>query len=279
MKRPRSADPAEAAGALLTLFAPGNYTGDPYSLPGENQLRMMDTVWGRGNPSASEDTFLQSMHLYGMTGVSAGRSLENALSANRFSIACGKADPALVAARGMLALMLHRHIHKFIVLVRGAGERESAALSLSAYLDQSARSLGLSPDLTVYAGGESDMTGEGIKFTLQQLRRYVCDPTPQILLMNREYCNRPENLLLRPDVLLDGHTPLSMLTPAHPVIVTLSSAAGEVRSLLERASVFDPLCTLSFTESPDASGTTVPVYAPGMKQTGIGEIETEQITL
>ena len=81
MKRPRSADPAEAAGALLTLFAPGNYTGDPYSLPGENQLRMMDTVWGRGNPSASEDTFLQSMHLYGMTGVSAGRSLENALSA------------------------------------------------------------------------------------------------------------------------------------------------------------------------------------------------------
>jgi len=71
----------------------------------------------------------------------------------------------------------------------------------------------------------------------------------------------------------------SMLTPAHPVIITLSSAAREVRSLLERASVFDPLCTLSFTESPDASGTTVPVYAPGMKQTGIGEIETEQITL
>ena len=203
--RPRSADPVSAVRALLALFGPGNYTGEPFAIPGENQLRMTDTMWACGN-SAAEDAFGEAMHLYGMTGSTARKALDTALAAGHFSLSCGKADPAYLAARGMLSLMLHRHVNRFLVLVRGAAERESIALSLSAYLEQSARALGsgIRPDVTVYANGESDMTGEGTKLGLLQLRRFVCDPTPQILLMNREYFNRPENLLLRPDVLLDG---------------------------------------------------------------------------
>ncbi|MBR4961504.1 MAG: hypothetical protein IKY52_11460 [Clostridia bacterium] len=279
MRRPRSADPAEAAGALLTLFQPGNYMGEPYSLPGENQLRMTDTVWGRGNGTPDEAAFSQSMHLYGMTGIAARSSLEDALAAHRFSVVCGRTDPIFLAARGMLALMLHRHITRFIVLVRGAAEREGTAQSLSAYLEQSASGFGLSPLLTVYADGESDMTVEGSKFTLLQLRRYVCDTSPQILLMNREYCNRPENLLLRPDVLLDGQTPLSIVSAAHPVIITITETAGEIRSLLRCGALFDPLCTLSFTESADISGFTLPIYTPGMHQESRKDPEMEQITL
>ena len=103
--------------------------------------------------------------------------------------------------------------------------------------------------MAVYANGESDMTGEGTKLGLLQLRRFVCDHMPQILLMNREYFNRPENLLLRPDVLLDGHTPLSILTSARPVVVTISESARDVRTLLEKSGIFAPLCSLSFTES------------------------------
>jgi hypothetical protein len=279
MKRPRSADPAEAAGALLTLFQPGNYMGEPYSLPGENQLRMTDTVWGRGNCAPDETLFSQSMYLYSMTGIAARSSAEEAMTTRRFSVVCGRTDPVFLAARGMLALMLHRHITRFIVLVRGSAERESIAQSLSAYLEQSAGGFGLSPLLTIYADGESDMTVEGSKFTLLQLRRYVCDTAPQILLMNREYCNRPENLLLRPDVLLDGQTPLSILTAAHPVVITISETAGEIRSLLRCASLFDPLCTLSCTEAADTTGLTLPVYTPGMHQETEKDPEMEQITL
>lgn len=279
--RYRSADPAGAAGALLTLFRPGNYMGEPFSIPGENQLRMTDTMWGRGNGFPVDDPFAEAMHLYGMTGIAARGNPEAALAANRFSVICGRADPVFIAARGILSLMVHRHVTRFIVLVRGAAERESIAMSLSAYLEQSVRGLtgGAAPEMTVYANGESDMTGEGTKRSLLQLRRYICDPAPQILLMNREYCNRPENLLLRPDVLLDGHTPLSMLTPARPVAVTISETSGEVRTLLDRSGIFDPLCTLSFFAEPDRSGITIPVYAPGMKQEGAEEIEMEQITL
>jgi len=278
--RPRSADPVSAVRALLALFGPGNYTGEPFAIPGENQLRMTDTMWACGN-GAAENAFHEAMHLYGMTGSTARESLDTALAAGHFSIACGKADPAYLAARGMLSLMLHRHVNRFLVLVRGAAERESIALSLSAYLEQSARALGsgIRPDVTVYANGESDMTGEGTKLGLLQLRRFVCDPAPQILLMNREYCNRPENLLLRPDVLLDGHTPLSILTSARPVVVTISESAGEVRSLLEKSDIFAPLCSLSFTATIDTTGTTVPVYAPGMKAAEAESVAMEQITI
>ena len=278
--RPRSADPVSAVRTLLALFAPGNYTGEPFSVPGENQLRMTDTMWACGN-RAPENAFREAMHLYGMTGAHAREMLDAALAERRFSVACGKADPVYLAARGMLSLMLHRHVNRFLVLVRGAAERESMALSLSAYLEQSARGLGggLRPEVTVYANGESDMTGEGTKLGLLQLRRFVCDPSPQILLMNREYFNRPENLLLRPDVLLDGHTPLSILTPAEPVVITMSESAREVRTLLEKSSLFAPLCSLSFTESVDTTGTTVPVYAPGMKAEEGESMEMEQITI
>ena len=278
--RPRSADPVSAVRALLALFGPGNYTGEPFAIPGENQLRMTDTMWACGN-GAAEDAFREAMHLYGMTGAAAREPLGTALAAGHFSVACGKADPAYLAARGMLSLMLHRHVNRFLVLVRGAAERESIALSLSAYLEQSARALGsgIRPDVTVYANGESDMTGEGTKLGLLQLRRFVCDPAPQILLMNREYFNRPENLLLRPDVLLDGHTPLSILINARPVVVTISESAGEVRSLLEKSDIFAPLCSLSFTETIDTTGTTVPVYAPGMKASETESVAMEQITI
>lgn len=278
--RPRSADPASAVRALLALFGPGNYTGEPFAIPGENQLRMTDTMWACGN-GAAENAFHEAMHLYGMTGSTARGSLDTALAAGHFSIACGKADPAYLAARGMLSLMLHRHVNRFLVLVRGAAERESIALSLSAYLEQSARALGsgIRPDVAVYANGESDMTGEGTKLGLLQLRRFVCDPSPQILLMNREYFNRPENLLLRPDVLLDGHTPMSILTSARPVVVTISESARDVRSLLWKSDIFAPLCILSFTESIDTTGTTVPVYAPGMKAEEGESVEMEQITI
>ena len=276
--RTRSADPAAAAGALLTLFRPGRYTGEPFSIPGENQLRMTDAIWGSGN-STPADPFAEAMHLCGMTGLSVRKPLEDALADRHFSLTCGKADPMFIAARGMLALMLHRQINRFIVLVRGSAERESASMSLSAYLEQSVRGLSISPTLSVYAGGESDMTGEGIRYTLLQLRQYVCDPSPRILIMNREYCNRPKNLLLRPDVLLDHQTPASLLAAARPVVITISENAAEVRSLLQLSGLFCPLCTLSFTEDADTSGLTVPFYAPGMRQSGIPAEETEQITL
>ena len=278
--RPRSADPVSAVRALLALFGPGNYTGEPFAIPGENQLRMTDTMWACGN-GAAEDAFREAMHLYGMTGAAAREPLGTALAAGHFSVACGKADPAYLAARGMLSLMLHRHVNRFLVLVRGAAERESVALSLSAYLEQSARALGsgIRPDVAVYANGERDMTGEGTKLGLLQLRRFVCDPSPQILLMNREYFNRPETLLLRPDVLLDSHTPLSILTSARPVVVTVSESAREVRSLLWKSDIFAPLCSLSFTESIDTTGTTVPVYAPGRTAEEGDRVEMEQITI
>ncbi len=315
--RVRSAEPGEMMGALLRLFRAGSYRGEPFPIPGENQLSMTDSMWGWGNVSGSaadrirqssafvgalsdtteadpkpggrhcrlEDAYFgEAAHLCEMAGPAGMLAPEKAMAARRFSLACGRGDPVYLAGRAMLTLILHRQVERFLVLVRGAAEREAVALSLSAYLDQAIRELPRelpchSTAVTVYANGESDMTGEGRTLGMLQLRRFVCDEGPQILLMNREYCNRPENLLLRPDMLLDGQTPLSMLTPAHPVVVTMSETARDVASLLERSEIFAPLCTLSFTEELDGDGVTVPVYSPGMHQSKPWDMEPEQIML
>ncbi len=295
--RPRSAEPTEMMGALLTLFQPGCYKGEPFPVPGENQLRMTDSICGWGNVRGSaadtveqmEDAyFTEAAALFGMAAPVGTMLPEEAMAKRHFSLACGRADPVYMAGRAILTLILQRQVNRFLVLVRGAAEREAVALSLSAYVEQSVRVLpgDLPRELpchdaavTVYVSGESDMTREGRNLGMLQLRHFVCSPSPQILLMNREYCNRPENLLLRPDVLLDGLPPISMLTAAHPVVITISETAGDVASLLERSDIFDPLCTLSFTEETDGSGITVPVYTPGMHRSKPWDTEPEQLTL
>ncbi len=291
--RVRSAEPGEMMGALLRLFRAGSYRGEMFPIPGENQLRLTDSMWGWGNVSGSaadtlghlEDAYFgEAAHLCEKAGPVGIMVPEKAMAARRFSMACGRGDPVYLAGRAMLTLILHRQVGRFLVLVRGAAEREAVALSLSAYLDQAIRELPRElpcqgTAVTVYANGESDMTGEGRTLGMLQLRRFVCDEGPQILLMNREYCNRPENLLLRPDMLLDGQTPLSMITPAHPVVITVSETARDVASLLERSEIFAPLCTLSFTEEVDGDGVTVPVYSPGMHQSKPWDMESEQIML
>ncbi len=295
--RVRSADPVEMMGALLTLFQPGNYRGEPFPIPGENQLRMTDTMWGWGNVRGSaadtmedpvfersEALFTEAARLYATAGPVGTVAPEKPMATRRFSLVCGRGDPVYLAGRAMLTLILHRQVNRFLVLVRGAAEREALSLSLSAYLDQAIRELPRElpchgAAVTVYANGESDMTGEGRTVGMLQLRRFVCDEGPQILLMNREYCNRPENLLLRPDMLLDGETPLSMITSAHPVVITVSAEARDVASLLDRSEIFAPLCTLSFTETLDTEGITVPVYTPGMHRNKNWDTEPEQLTL
>jgi len=295
--KPRSqkaADPARAAEALLTLFsADQTWIGRPYTVPGEAQLRFSDSMWGCGNAAAGENTFENAMSLYAGTDCREQRCrpVEDALANRRFSVACGAVDPCWMAARSIVTLAMQRQVRKFVVLVRGATEREMLSRTLAAYTEQAGREFGFrdgnadgylqgdGPEVTMYAGGGRDMSGEGMRLCLRQLRRFVTDPTPQVLLMNREYFTRPANLLTRPSADLEGTVPMSMLTPGSPVIVTVSEDAASVRTLLQRAAVFAPLCSLSFTVKTDRSGTTVPVYTPGGQSTSSAGMTMAQISI
>lgn len=264
MKKKRYSGEAEGTGTLLTLFDAGSYRGETFPFPGESQLDMMAML------SATSDATLASGNLYcdfpfalslqEKTGIAVRRDLEEAVENRWFSLVCGKTDPVAVAAKSMLMLMQYRQVHRFLVLVRGMAEREDMALSLSVYLRSYAGLMPQKPSLLVYNPPENDIAEEGLSL----LRRYVCDPAPQILLMNREYYNRPENLLLKPLRQLEDQPPITLLQMAHPVVITASETAEELRMLLQSSTVFEPLCTLSFVEKPDTTGTTVPIYVPGM---------------
>lgn len=196
------------------------------------------------------DDFPSAVELFEKTGMQVRHSLDKAQEKHWFSLVCGRTDPVYLATRGMLTLMLHRQVERFLVVVRGTAEREAAAQALTAYVEK-------------YAGRRERQL-QVVSYTdTTELRRYVSDPTPQILLMNREYFMRPENLLLRSDERYHGQTPLSILQNAHPVVVTCSDTVKELRTLLEGAMRVQPLCILSFAAIADDTGMTMPIYVPG----------------
>ncbi len=265
MKKKLHLTEAEIAETLLALFDADTYRGAPFSLPGESQIGLMDLPLSAptayGNLSCTLPTALSLQQRTGIVpkGSAAKRAWDNAIENRWFSLVCGKTDPVAAAAKAMLTLMQQKQIHRFVVLVRGMVERDATSLSLPVYLDRIPLPTG-KPTVQVFSPEESDRAEEG----LSMLRRYVCEPMPQILLMNREYYNRPGNLLLRPMRQLDGLSPVTLLQMAHPVVITIGETADALCSLLRSSTLLQPLCALSFVTSPDTTGTTLPICKPGM---------------
>ncbi len=265
MKKNRHLREAEIAETLLALFDADSYRGAPFPLPGESQIGLLELLSSAptayGNLSCALPSALTLQQRTGIVpqGSAAKRAWDNAKENQWFSFVCGKTDPVAAAAKAMLTLMQQKQIHRFVVLVRGMAERDAASLSLPVYLER----VQLRPTVQVFSPEEGDRAEEG----LSMLRRYVCEPTPQILLMNREYYNRPGNLLLRPMRQLDGLSPITLLQMAHPVVITIGETADALRSLLQSSTLLQPLCALSFVTSPDTTGTTLPICKPGMLST------------
>jgi len=298
----RKADSTQAATALLTLFgtcentvAGESYAGLPYTVPGDIQLRMTDTLQAIGNRLPCAQAFGEALHLYQAVEAWHGgthKDVQNALTCNRFSFACGSEDPCYLAVQCILNLILRRDVKKFIIPVRGTAEKEAISRTLCAYVEQVSREMGYStasafqtdgqwrnaaPDVIVYGSGGSEMTKEKSYLALEQLRRFVSASTPQILLINREFFIRPSNLLRRPCPQFDDDIPLQYMQAGRPVLITVSQNGRGVARLLEKAAVLSPLCSLSFTVETDFSGVTVPVYTPGCTVRGEMQGEMEQI--
>lgn len=255
MKKKQHLTKTEITEALLTLFEAASYRGASFPLPGESQIDLFQAApTAYGNLSCSFPAALSLQQKTGIVpqGSAAKREWDNAIENRWYSIVCGKTDPIAVAAKAMLTLMRQKQIHRFVVLVRGMAERDAAAFSLPAYLE--------STHTMVFSPEEGDRAEDG----LSMLRQYVCEPTPQVLLMNREYYNRPGNLLLRPMRQLNELAPITLLQMAHPVVITIGETADALRSLLQSSTLLQPLCVLSFVTSPDTTGTTLPICAPGM---------------
>lgn len=261
---------AETADAIvrtaLTLFGgdlfydpayPGSlsFTGQPYPIPGTEQLRLTGAETGIGNALPDPDAFSADTRLW--SACHPGQQMpERAKDARLYSFACRPCDRVYAAVQVLFALYIQRDVRKFIVAARNIVEREQIRQAMEVYTTHFAEQYRrMAPVIRVYDSADRD-----------GLRNYVCGEGIQILLINRENFDRDANLLRRPSAYFSGQTPLSLLAPARPVVITLSADAGPLLRFFAHTALFTPLCTLAFTETPDESGITFPLYT-GVPQT------------
>ena len=247
---------AETADAIvrtaLTLFGgdgtgEGFYRGEPYEIPGDDQLRLTGTEMGYGNRLPTQGAFSTDTALYCPVGNAVP---ESAREKRIYSFACSPCDRIYAAVQVIFALHLRRGVRKCVVAVRSLVEREQVRQAMEVYTAHFAEQYRLAtPVIRVYDSADRD-----------GLRGYLTAEGIGILLINRENFDRDANLLRRQSAEFSGRTPLSLLRRAHPLVVTLTNAGKPLERLLTHTAQFAPLCTLAFTEKPDRTGATYPVY-------------------
>ena len=265
---------ARAVSAALMLFggsAEGSvsFAGIPYPTADSMQLRIDGEEMGYGNCAPTPELFADAVMLH--RSAAPGQPMpEEALTAGRFSFACGRGDLVAVVLQVIFALMTKRDVKKYIITVKNAAERESIRHSLTALSAYFANAYGVdAPAITVY---NSDYR--------EDIRRFVCSDAGHILLINRENFDKEINLFRRPYGPFSDNSPLSLLSAGYPVVITISGDASELVRLMEHLPRFNPLCTLSFLNKPDDTGITVPVFRHGSKSaTVVSEEEDNPMQL
>ena len=249
---------AETADAIvrtaLTLFSGDgtgesgvcSFRGEPYELPGDDQLRLTGADTGCGNRMPDAGAFSADEALRRPVGDGLPVT---AREEHIYSFACFPCDRIYAAVQVIFALHLRRGVRKFIVAVRSLVEREQVRQAMDVYTAHFAEQYRLAPPvIRVYDSADR----EG-------LRGYLTAEGIGILLINRENFDRDANLLRRQSMEFSDRTPLSLIQKARPVVVTLTNAGKPLSRLLNHTRQFAPLCTLAFMEKSDTSGTTFPI--------------------
>ncbi|MBE6568895.1 MAG: hypothetical protein E7658_01585 [Ruminococcaceae bacterium] len=248
-----------AVAAALALFGGSqesavSFAGIPYPTADSGQLRIDGEELGYGNCAPRPELFAAAEML--CRAACPDRDVpEEALSAGRFSFACGRGDLVATALQVIFALITKRDVRKYIITVKNAAERESIRHSLTALSAYFADVYGVeAPAITVY---NSDFR--------EDIRRFAASDSGHILLINRENFDKEINLFRRPYGPFSDISPLSLLSAGYPVVITIAHDSTELGRLTEHLPLFNPLCTLCFFANPDESGNTVPVFRYGSK--------------
>ena len=240
---PKAKHKVSVSDALAFIFQWGYFGRSEYVIPTETQLTIeaADAAFGNTDGFDNETYYTGMKDLPCFDGTS-DEEIRETLSHRYFHIPCGKTDIPLTALESIYELRQKFGIRKFLLLTSDATERELLSRTISVMQDHfSDKYYGLKLNLMLY---DSDNP--------KQLRSYALSDDIQLLVVNKEYFIRSNNRLKRPCSRLDGLSPAAMLRPARCVAITISDTLKEVRTVLRHASVFDPLCTISFTKT-DAS--------------------------
>lgn len=224
------------------IFQSGYFGRSEYTIPRETQLSIEEPEAAFGNTDGfdNEAYFLRMGALPCFDGMDKS-VVREILSRHAFHVACGKSDVTLAALESVYELRHKYGIRKFILMASGAAERERLSRTMSVMRDYfSDKYYGLTLDILTYDSND-----------LRQLRTFALSDNIQLLIVNKEYFIRSNNLIKRASPQLEGLSPLSMIRPARCVALTIAENIGEITVILKHSQVFDPMCTISFTEKAD----------------------------
>lgn len=236
--------------AVSYIFHTGYFGRSEYAVPYEMQLSIGEPESAFGNRDGFNDENYY-MNL-GMLPCFAGmdeHTVRDILSRRRFQIACGKLDVSLAALESVYALRQKYGIRKFLMLTYDAAERERLTRTFSVMRDYfSDKYYGLNLDITTY---DSE--------NLRALRGFALSDNIQLLIVNKEFFIRSNNIMLRPVSSLEGTSPISIIRPARCVALTISEKISDAAAILRHTDIFDPLCTISFTASDESVSDVIPI--------------------
>jgi len=251
--------------ALACIFGQGYFGRSEYSVPGEVQLSIEESEFAFGNTDclADENYYARMSALPCFRGKDA-ETVRSVLDKRQFRIVCGKTDVTLEALEAVYELRQKYGIRKFLLLASDASAREQFSRTISVMQDYfSDKYYGLKLNIMTY---DSD--------DFSRLRTFALSDDIQLLIINKEYFIRSNNLLKRPSARLDGLCPADMLRPARCVALTVSDDMKAVRAAVKYASVFDPLCTVCFTKNNDEY-----LAVPTIDPTELKTSESEELSV
>ncbi len=226
--------------ALGFIFRSGYFGRSEYVIPKETQLTIeeSDMAFGNSDGFENEDYYTGMRTLPCFDGWEE-EDVRALLSKHQFHIPCGKTDLSLASLEAVYEMRQKYGIRKFLLLTSDAMDREQLCRTISVMQHHfSDKYYGLKLNIMLY---NSD--------TPAMLRTFALSDDIQLLIINKEYFIRSNNRIKRPSPRLDGLSPVSILRPARCVAITVSETLRDVRTVLRYASVFDPLCTVSFTKN------------------------------
>ena len=239
MKRKTEASVSEA---VSYIFQSGYFGRSEYIIPREMQLSIEEPESAFGNTDGfeEEECFLRMRDFPCFDGMEES-AVREILARRIFHIACGKSDVTLAALESVCELRQKYGIRKFLLLADGTADRERLYRTMSVMQHHfSDRYYGLKLNILTYDSED-----------LRQIRTFALSDDIEILIINKEYFIRSNNLMRRPFDRFGGLSPAAMIGPARCVALTVSERIGDVRSILRHVYLFDPLCTVSFTENSD----------------------------
>ncbi len=240
--------------AVGSVFSCGNFATAEFTLPSEKgaQLSMTGEIGAIGNRFDADFGALTKA-VKGLSTMSRTDTddIKKYVESGIYSVLCGDADRSVAMAGAALELVRLGAV-KLVIAADTPAERDNLARTFETMHGGMGNIT-----VTLYSHENFDDWTENKASSI--IYGFLSSDTPEILIIGRDSFSRRTNLLNQKS----GEESLaSLISRAHPVVLTSSQTIASGRNMAKNAMSFDPAAVIMFTEEVKRIRGAV-IYAPG----------------